>query len=103
MNRAITTLFMLMSVDGKISTGASDELDVDKDFPEISGVKEGLHQYYEIEQTTDLWSFNTGRVQKKMGVNEKAYRSIADFKGSVWLYAVDHSIRWHIEWDVFKE
>ena len=73
MNRAITTLFMLMSVDGKISTGASDELDVDKDFPEISGVKEGLHQYYEIEQTTDLWSFNTGRVQKKMGVNEKAY------------------------------
>ncbi|MBE5775854.1 MAG: deaminase, partial [Clostridiales bacterium] len=24
-----------------------------------------------IEQTTDLWSFNTGRVQAKMGVNEK--------------------------------
>ena len=36
MNRAITTLFMLMSVDGKISTGASDELDVDKDFPELA-------------------------------------------------------------------
>ena len=60
-----------MSVDGKISTGAVDELDVDRDFPGIDGVKEGLHQYYEIEQTTDLWSFNTGRVQKKMGVNEK--------------------------------
>ena len=71
MNRPVTTLFMLMSVDGKISTGASDELDVDKDYPKIDGVKEGLHQYYEIEQTTDLWSFNTGRVQKKMGVNEK--------------------------------
>ena len=27
----------------------------------IPGLKEGLHQYYEIEQTTDLWSFNTGR------------------------------------------
>ena len=50
MDRAITTLFMLVSVDGKISTGASDNLDVDKDFPKIAGVKEGLHQYYEIEQ-----------------------------------------------------
>lgn len=71
MDRPITTLFMLMSVDGKISTGSTDEMDVDKDFPMISGVREGLHQYYEIEQTTDLWSFNTGRVQAKMGVNEK--------------------------------
>ena len=71
MDRPITTLFMLMSVDGKISTGFTDELDVDRDFPKIPGVKEGLHQYYEIEQTTDLWSFNTGRVQAKMGVNEK--------------------------------
>ena len=71
MDRPITTLFMLMSVDGKISTGATDEFDVDRDFPKIPGVMEGLPQYYEIEQTTDLWSFNTGRVQAKMGVNEK--------------------------------
>lgn len=70
MNRPITTLYMLMSVDGKISTGATDNLDVDKDFPKIAGVKEGLHQYYEIEQTTDLWSLNSGRVQAKMGVNK---------------------------------
>ena len=71
MNRSITTLFMLMSVDGKISTGDRDELDVDRDFPLIGGLKEGLYQYYDIEQTTDLWSLNTGRVQAKMGVNEK--------------------------------
>lgn len=71
MDRPITTLFMLMSVDGKISTGSTDEMDVDRDFPKIDGVKEGLHQYYEIEQMTDLWSFNTGRVQEKMGVNDK--------------------------------
>ena len=69
MDRPVTTLFMLMSVDGKISTGASDHLDVDKDFPKIAGVKEGLYQYYEIEQTTDLWSVNSGRVQAKIGVN----------------------------------
>ena len=73
MDRPITTLFMLMSLDGKISPGASDDLDVDKDFPKISGLKEGLPQYYEIEQTTDLWSFNTGRVQEKMGVNQKPF------------------------------
>ena len=71
MNRPITTLFMLMSVDGKISTGATDDLDVDRDFPHIPGVSEGLHQYYEIEQTTDLWSLNSGRVQAKLGVNTK--------------------------------
>ena len=71
MNRPITTLSMLESVDGKISTGANDSLDVDADFPKISGLKEGLPQYYDIEQTTDLWSFNTGRVQAKLGVNEK--------------------------------
>ena len=73
MDRPITTLYMLMSLDGKISTGASDDRDVDKDFPNIDGLKEGLYQYYDIEQTTDLWSFNTGRVQEKMGVNEKSF------------------------------
>ncbi len=66
-----TTLYMLMSLDGKISTGSNDELDVDKDFKLIDGVKEGLNQYYEIEQTTDLWSFNSGRVMQKIGINEK--------------------------------
>lgn len=34
-------------------------------------MREGLHQYYDIEQTTDLWSLNSGRVQAKVGVNEK--------------------------------
>lgn len=73
--KPVTTLFMLMSVDGKISPGATDSLDVDKDFPNIEGLKEGLQQYYDIEQTTDLWSFNTGRVQAKMGVNEMPFPS----------------------------
>ena len=73
MDRPVTTLFMLMSLDGKISPGSTDDLDVDKDFKNIDGLKQGLHQYYEIEQTTDLWSFNTGRVQAKMGVNEKPF------------------------------
>lgn len=72
-SRPITTLFMIMSLDGKISTGSTDNMDVDKDFPLIEGVKEGLNQYYEIEQTTDLWCLNSGRVQAKVGVNEKMF------------------------------
>ena len=71
MERPITTLFMLMSVDGKISTGSIDERDVDKDFPRIDGINNGLKQYYEIEQTTDLFSMNSGKVMAKVGANIK--------------------------------
>ena len=70
MERPVTTLFLLVSADGKISTGSTDALDFDRDLPRIPGVREGLPQYYEIEQTTDLWSMNSGRVQAKMGVNQ---------------------------------
>lgn len=70
MNRSYNTLFMLMSLDGKISTGSSDALDFDQDFPKIRGVQEGLQQYYDIEKTTDWFSFNTGRVMAKVGWNE---------------------------------
>lgn len=69
--RPTTTLFMLESLDGKISSGNNDNLDADKDFCKIDGVKEGLHQYYEIESTTDYYSLNTGRVMAKIGVNNK--------------------------------
>ena len=71
MNRPITTLFMLESLDGKISTGSTDNLDVDKDFCRIDGVKEGLHQYYKLEEETDTFSLNTGRVMAKIGVNNR--------------------------------
>lgn len=66
-----TTLFMLESLDGKISSGNNDNLDADKDWCQIEGVKEGLHQYYEIEATTDFYLLNTGRVMAKIGVNER--------------------------------
>ncbi|OQB05899.1 MAG: 2,5-diamino-6-ribosylamino-4(3H)-pyrimidinone 5'-phosphate reductase [bacterium ADurb.Bin212] len=65
-----TQLYMLMSLDGKISTGSNDSLDFDQDLPKITGVKEGLHQYYDIEKSTDINSFNTGRVMAKIGMNK---------------------------------
>ena len=69
--RPKTTLYMIMSLDGKISTGDTDILDFDKDLPKINGVKEGLQQYYDIEKKTDICSFNTGRVMAKIGLNTR--------------------------------
>ncbi|MCA9309415.1 dihydrofolate reductase family protein, partial [Candidatus Saccharibacteria bacterium] len=68
--RPVTTLFMLMSVDGKISTGYSDERDFDKDIPNLSALASGLKQYEELETQTDLASFNSGKVMAKVGWNE---------------------------------
>jgi 2,5-diamino-6-(ribosylamino)-4(3H)-pyrimidinone 5'-phosphate reductase len=67
----ITTLYMLVSVDGKISTGSTDERDFDKDLPNVTGVAEGLQQYYDLEKQTDYYSFNTGRVMAKVGWNNE--------------------------------
>ena len=36
-----------------------------------------------IEQTTDLWSFNTGRVQAKLRVNEKPFPEKTDLKSAL--------------------
>src|SRR3989344_5336372 len=71
MDRPYTTLFLLISVDGKISTGDTDVMDTDKDYKKITGVKEGNKQYYDLEQETDLHSLNSGRVFEKIGINEK--------------------------------
>lgn len=78
-SRPITTLFMLESLDGKISSGSNDSMDADKDFCRINGVKEGLPQYYELEKETDEFSLNTGRVMAKIGVNDwSSYRNKID-------------------------
>jgi len=71
MPRPITTLFLLTSVDGKISTGDTDAMDFDRDLKTIAGVREGLPQYYALEKQTDLASLNTGRVMAKIGVNDR--------------------------------
>jgi 2,5-diamino-6-(ribosylamino)-4(3H)-pyrimidinone 5'-phosphate reductase len=71
--RTYNTLFLIQSLDGKISTGDTDDLDVDKDFSRVHGVKEGLKQYYDIEATTDNVSFNSGKVQAKVGANARIW------------------------------
>lgn len=71
MEKPITTLFMLMSLDWKISTWDNDLLDFDKDFPKINWIKEWLNQYYNLEQETDLYSLNSWRVLAKIWINNK--------------------------------
>lgn len=73
--RPVTTLFLIQSVDGKITTGDVDELDTDLDFRRLHGVKEGLHQYYEFEEQIAGVSFNSGRVLAKVGANERLWES----------------------------
>ena len=69
-SRSETTLFLLVSADSKITSGQSDTLDSDWDWKRIHGVKEGLGQYYQIEQTTDLFSLITGRILAKLRPHE---------------------------------
>lgn len=101
--RPYTTLFLLQSLDGKISTGDTDERDVDKDFPQIPGVKEGLYQYYEIEKQTDWFSFNSGRVMAKIGVNARPLDNvkqmpvcfvIVDNKPHLSSHGIEYLSRW---------
>ncbi len=70
-SRPETTLFMLVSADGRITSGVGDSLDPDRDWKRIGGVREGLAQYYEMEAMTDLYNLNTGRVMEKIGINSR--------------------------------
>lgn len=88
--RPKTTLFLIQSLDGKISTGDTDEMDVDKDFQKIIGVKEGFDQYYELERHTDIVSFNTAKVQAKIGVNKKDLSEVE--KSNVSFVIVDNKL-----------
>lgn len=71
LDRAETTLCLVISLDGKITTGSTDNLDSDKDWKRIVGVKEGFAQYYDVEQSLGPNFLNSGRVLQKVGFNER--------------------------------
>lgn len=71
LDRPFATLFLIESLDGKISTGDNNGMDVDKDYQKIVGIREGVQQYYDIEKRTDIVSFNTAVVMEKIGVNKR--------------------------------
>jgi 2,5-diamino-6-(ribosylamino)-4(3H)-pyrimidinone 5'-phosphate reductase len=69
--RAETTLCLVISLDGKITTGSTDNLDSDLDWKRIVGVKEGFSQYYKVEQSLGPNYLNSSRVLEKVGFNNK--------------------------------
>ncbi len=69
--RVETTLCLVISLDGKITTGSTDNLDSESDWTRIVGVKEGFAQYYEVEQSLGPNYLNSGRVLEKVGINRK--------------------------------
>lgn len=71
LERAETTLCLIISLDGKITTGSTDNLDSDLDWKRIVGVKEGFSQYYKVEQSLGPNYLNSGRVLQKVGFNDK--------------------------------
>lgn len=72
--RPETTLFMLMSVDGKISSGFSRDRDLEIDLASFEETRRGLQLYYDIEKTTDLWTICTGKTKSKIGINSTSGR-----------------------------
>ncbi len=70
-NRPETTLFLMQSLDGKISTGDLNERDQEIDFPKIKGIKEGNYQYYEFLFKTERDALISGKVLAKIGVNSR--------------------------------
>ncbi len=64
--RPNVTMFMLMSVDGKTSTGCNEFYDFDRDLPKLAFTSKGLHQYYELEAETALWTICSGKTQVKV-------------------------------------
>lgn len=63
MLKPVTTLFMLMSLDGRINTGdIADDLDKSNEFVKFAVTH---------DTTQDLCSLNTGKVMQKIGINEK--------------------------------
>ena len=85
-NRPETTLFMLQSIDGKISTCDIDERDQEIDFPKIKGINEGYHQYYDFLLRPDRQAVISGKVLAKIGVN---LRENADNHKDVKLIIID--------------
>jgi len=72
LKRTETTLCLVMSLDGKITTGSTDNMDSDRDWKRIVGVKEGFAQYYRVEQSLGPNYLDSGRVLEKVGINDRS-------------------------------
>lgn len=102
-SRAETTLLLLTSVDGKITSGETDNLDSERDWKRIRGVKEGMHQYYEIEWSIAINSLSTGRIMEKIGINSRTETPEKDDRLTFFIvdrkpHLNEHGVRYLAQW-----
>lgn len=71
MNRPITTVFMLQSIDGKISFNNTGRLDFDDRIPMLKWSAKGLDHYYAAELSMDDTTLISGKTLEIVGWNEK--------------------------------
>lgn len=69
----ITTLFLVESIDGKITTGLGYGRDFDSDIIVHDDLRQGMMDYYEIERNTDYWSCISGKIAAKLGANDEQF------------------------------
>lgn len=74
-NRPHTTLFLVQSLDGKISSGWTENRDWDKDIATMPYMKEGMDWYYTEEKNTEYWSLITDRIALKLGAQQHKFPS----------------------------
>lgn len=72
-NRPYTTLFLLSSVDGKISSGNGSMFNARKDWYHVPTIAIGLQQFVDIKQTVDSWLFTTAKTLLSFNVNHLNY------------------------------
>jgi len=70
-SRPETTLVLSASVDGRITSRDSDQLDLNKNWKNQQGIRGVLQQFYNLTQAKGDYSLTTGQAMIKSGVNVK--------------------------------
>lgn len=71
MNRQIVTVFMIQSIDGKISFNGTGRLDFDDRIPTLSWSAKGIKHYYEAKFGIDDTTLISGKTLEIVGWNDK--------------------------------
>jgi len=69
--RPETTLILSSSVDGRITSRDSDELDPNKNWKKKQGVRGILQQFFDFAVDKDIYVLTTGQAMARSGINIK--------------------------------
>lgn len=95
--RPFNTMFLVQSLDGKISSGYTFDRDWDKDIAIMRGLKSGMDWYYREERKTDYWSLITDRIALKLGVDKEQFPDHFHDHGCI-LWSGGHLSKETVDW-----